>query len=30
MTVQAPIIGCGDNIKQLHTAALRNPWVETL
>ena len=30
MTIEAHTIGCGPDIKQLHTAALGDPWVETL
>ena len=30
MTMKAHTIGCGHDIKQLHTAALGDPWVETL
>ena len=30
MTMKALTIGCEHDIKQMHTAALRDPWVETL
>ena len=30
MTMKALTIGCEHDIKQMHTAALRDPWIETL
>ena len=30
MTMKALTISCEHDIKQIHTAALRDPWVETL
>ena len=30
MTMEAYTIGCEHDIKQMHAAALRDPWVETL